>query len=100
MIPALQQLNFDLNFLYTIARTVLPKDILEALMYGQDFDDPSEEDLKEIRMLIKNNMGKLSINLEDEWYRDANNAACKDMDAKLDKLILEELNNVTRREPR
>ena len=55
MIPTLQQLNFDLNFLYTIARAVLPKDILEALMYGQDFDDPSEEDTIEIKTLIDAN---------------------------------------------
>jgi len=59
MIPTLQQLNFDLNLLYTIARTVLPKDILEALMYGSDFDDPKEEDIEDIKMLIKNNEGRV-----------------------------------------
>ena len=68
MIPALQQLNFDLNFLYTIARTVLPKDILEALMYGQDFDDPSKEDLAEIELLISNNkLATLTNYTTEQW---------------------------------
>ena len=88
MIPIVQQLNFDLNLLYTIARTVLPKDILEGLMYGSDFEEPTEEDLIEINLLIESN--KKVINAEDEWYKAVNDAACKDMDAKLDKIILEE----------
>jgi hypothetical protein len=65
MIPALQQLNFDLNFLYTIARTVLPKDILEALMYGQDFDDPSKEDLAEVKKIMFNNRLRMMSAYED-----------------------------------
>ena len=59
MIPTIQQLNFDLNFLYTIARTQLPKDILEGLIYGSDFDEPSEEDLLSIKMIIDNNKKRM-----------------------------------------
>jgi hypothetical protein len=55
MIPTIQQLNHDLNFLYTVARTVLPKDILEGLMYGSDFEEPSEEDIEGMKMIIKSN---------------------------------------------
>jgi hypothetical protein len=64
-VPTQVQINHDLNFLYTIARTVLPKDILEALMYGEDFEEPSEEDLIEVKLLIFNNRIHMMTKYED-----------------------------------
>jgi hypothetical protein len=61
MTPTIQQLNHDLNFLYSIARTQLSKDILEALLYGSDFEEPSKEDILEVKLLIYNNRGKLNV---------------------------------------
>jgi hypothetical protein len=57
-VPTQVQINHDLNFLYSIARTVLPKDILETLMYGSDFEEPSYEDIIEIKTLAYNNKGR------------------------------------------
>lgn len=63
--PDSAKINFDLNFLYAIARTQLPKDILEALMYCEDFEEPSEEDLIEVRLLIFNNRISMMTRYED-----------------------------------
>ena len=64
-VPQMVQLNHDLNLLYTIARTQLPKDILEALMYCEDFEEPSEEDLIEVKLLIFNNRIHMMTKYED-----------------------------------
>ena len=65
-------MNHDLNFLYTIARTVLPKDVLETLMYGSDFDDPSVKDINEIKKLIESNHYRMpyisDVHDVDEYY--------------------------------
>ena len=52
-IPTHVQINHDLNLLYTIARVVLPKEILEGLMYGQDFDEPTEQEFENARQLVE-----------------------------------------------
>lgn len=59
MVPTIAQINHDLGMLYTIARTLLSKEILEALLYGEDFDEPKEEDIENIRQLVEANRGRV-----------------------------------------
>ena len=65
-VPEMVQLNHDLNFLYLIARTVLPKDVLETLMYCEDFEEPSEEDLCEIELLIESK-APIALTFDPHW---------------------------------
>jgi hypothetical protein len=60
MVPVLAQINHDLGFLYAIARLYLPKDILEELMYGDGYDEPSEEDFDILRRLIEANKERIN----------------------------------------
>lgn len=57
-VPQIAQVNHDLNLLYTIARTIIPKDILEGLMYGSDFDEPTREDFEFVKQLAEANKAK------------------------------------------
>lgn len=47
-------INHDLRTLYTIARTFLPKDILDALIYG-DFEDATAQELADALQLAQAN---------------------------------------------
>ena len=55
MTPTLAQVNHDLGLLYIIARTILPKEILEVLLYGEGFEEPDAEDMENLRYLYETN---------------------------------------------
>lgn len=67
MIPTHVQINHDLKLLYTIARTQLPKEILEGLLYGEDFEDPKEEDVLGMQEIIKANRRKEYKDILEFW---------------------------------
>ena len=69
MTPTMQQLNHDLALLYAVARLSLPKEVLETLMYGGDFEEPTEDDFNNIKQLVEANKAKReTTKTESESY--------------------------------